>query len=169
MAGYGEYDPSCGGKQFEGFIQRVGENCAGSVKWIYVFGKGGPHVRRGIHYSRHLSHVFLVFSLGRLNALADGRGPTLRMLEFINIPRATGDVVVLLLVHPGQNLLGRYLPPSKVNDLLLADMVHTRPSSSLGDVYMMGIEGPDLSEEMEAFDIMDLASFLECVGVPRYY
>lgn len=92
----------------------------------------------------------------------DSYNPTLRFIEFINIPKESGDVVVLLLVHPGLNLLGRYLPPSKINDLLLAD-VHTHPTSSLEDVYMMDIEEPDLSEEMEVLDIIDLASFLEYV------
>lgn len=83
------------------------------------------------------------------------------MIDYFKIPRESGDCVVLLLVHPGLNLLGRYLPPLKVNDLLLADISRARPSSSHGDVYMMGIEEPDMAEEMEAFDIMDLASFLE--------
>jgi len=83
------------------------------------------------------------------------------MIDYYKIPRDSGDCVVLLLVHPGLNLLGRYLPPLKVNDLLLADISRVRPMSSHGDVYMMGIEEPDIVEEMEAFDIMDLASFLE--------
>jgi hypothetical protein len=88
-------------------------------------------------------------------------GLTLRLIEFVNIPRDSGDVVVLLLVHPGSNLLGRYLPPSKINDLLLADVSRTRPTSSHGDVYMIDVEEPDLTDEMEPIDIMDLASFLE--------
>jgi hypothetical protein len=67
---------------------------------------------------------------------------------------------VLLLVHPGLNLLGRYFPPSKVNDLL-ANITRTRPSSSHGEEYFTGIEELDRLEEIEAFDIMDLASFLE--------
>ena len=94
----------------------------------------------------------------------DGYSTTLRMIDYIKIPRENGDCVVLLLVHPGSNLLGRYLPPSKVNDLLLADLGRlTRPLSTHGDVYMMGVEESDLSEEMEGFDIMDLASFIECL------
>jgi len=93
--------------------------------------------------------------------LTEGYSTTLRMIDYYKIPRDSGDCVVLLLVHPGLNLLGRYLPPLKVNDLLLADISRVRPMSSHGDVYMMGIEEPDIVEEMEAFDIMDLASFLE--------
>ena len=99
-----------------------------------------------------------------MTTLPDGNKTTLRMIDFIKIPRESGDCVVLLLVHPGLNLLGRYLPPSRVNDLLLPDVTRTtRPSSSHGDVYMIGPGDPDLTEEMEGFDIMDLASFLECV------
>lgn len=83
------------------------------------------------------------------------------MIDFFSVPKSNGDCVVLLLVHPGLNLLGRYFPPSKVNDLLLADISRTRPSSSHGDIYMMGIEEPDYIEEMDPMDVMDLASFLE--------
>ncbi|KAK7029643.1 Chk1 protein kinase [Paramarasmius palmivorus] len=99
--------------------------------------------------------------LGRLTESTEKYNPALRMVELINIPRDYGDVVVLLLVHPGLNLLGRYLPPSKVNDLLLADVSRTRPLTSHGDVYMMDVDEADIAEEMEAFDIMDLATFLE--------
>ncbi|RDB29051.1 Peroxide stress-activated histidine kinase mak2 [Hypsizygus marmoreus] len=95
--------------------------------------------------------------LGRMANTTEGYSTTLRMIDYLKIPREHGDCVVLIMVHPGLNLLGRYLPPSKVNDLLLADAHRTRPAS-LGDVYMMGVEEPDLTE---AFDIMDLASFLE--------
>ncbi len=106
-------------------------------------------------------HSNKISSLGRMALSSDN--PALRMIDFISIPKENGDVVVLLLFHPGPNLLGRYLPPSKINELLLADMSRVRPSSSHGDIYMLGIEEPDFTEEMEAFDIMDLASFLEYV------
>ncbi|KAI3615522.1 histidine kinase [Moniliophthora roreri] len=100
--------------------------------------------------------------LGRLAESTGKYNPALRMVELLNIPRDYGDMVVLLLVHPGLNLLGRYLPPSKVNDLLLADVTRpARPLTSHGDVYMMDIDESDIAEEMEAFDIMDLATFLE--------
>ncbi|KAG7090785.1 hypothetical protein E1B28_009870 [Marasmius oreades] len=100
-------------------------------------------------------------NLGRLAELKENYSPALRMIKLLNISRDHGDVVVLLLVHPGLNVLGRYLPPSKVNDLLLADVSRSRPFSSHGDVYMMDIDETDIAEEMEAFDIMDLATFLE--------
>ena len=97
--------------------------------------------------------------MGKLAASAEKYGTALRAIDCFKIPRENGDFVVLLLVHPGLNILGRYLPPSKVNDLLLADVARTRPSSSQTDIYTA--EGMDLMEEMEAFDIMDLATFLE--------
>lgn len=83
------------------------------------------------------------------------------MIDFFQIPKSNGDCVVLLLAHPGLNLLGRYFPPAKVNDLLLSDITRTRPHSSHNDVYMMGIEEPDIVEDMDPMDVMDLASFLE--------
>ncbi|KIK70394.1 hypothetical protein GYMLUDRAFT_89430 [Collybiopsis luxurians FD-317 M1] len=87
--------------------------------------------------------------------------PTLRMIELLTIPRDYGDVVVLLLVHPGQNLLGRYLPPSKVNDLLLADVSRASHMPSHGDVFMMDVDDANIEQEIEAFDVVDLATFLE--------
>ena len=96
-----------------------------------------------------------------MSANTESTNVTLRMIDFFNIPKANGDCVVLLLVHPGLNLLGRYFPRSKVNDLLLADVSRTRPTPSQGDIYMMGVEEPDMIEDMEPMEIMDLASFLE--------
>lgn len=84
---------------------------------------------------------------------------TLRLIEFFTIPRSQGDCVVSLLVHPGVNSLGRYYPPVKVNDILLGDMSRVR-SLSHGDMYMM--DDSDMVE-VEACDMMDLATFLECV------
>ncbi|KAJ7275535.1 histidine kinase [Mycena haematopus] len=99
--------------------------------------------------------------LGRLASSSDGSRHTLRILEFFNIPKDSGDVVVLLLGHPGLNLLGRYLPPTKINDLLLPDLSRARPPPPHGDGYMMEIEEPDLLDGIGGFDIMDLATFLE--------
>jgi len=99
--------------------------------------------------------------LERIASSPEPSGIALRMIDFFSVPKSNGDCVVLLLVHPGLNLLGRYFPPLKVNDLLLADVSRTRPSSSHADVYMMGIEEPDPVEDMDPMDVMDLASFLE--------
>ncbi len=68
---------------------------------------------------------------------------------------------MLLLIHPGLNLLGRYFPPSKVNSLLLADVSRARTTTSHGDIYMMGTEEPEYIEEMEPMEVMDLATFIE--------
>ena len=63
--------------------------------------------------------------------------------------------------HSSRNIaVGRYLPPSKVNDLLLADISRVRTASHV-DAYMSNAGSAGVAEEMEAFDIMDLASFLE--------
>lgn len=97
-----------------------------------------------------------------MSSSTNGYSSVLRAIDFFKIPRDDGDCVVLLLIHPGLNLLGHYLPPSKINDLLLADISRVRPVSTHGDVHMMGIEEHDMAEEAEALDIMDLASFLEC-------
>ena len=92
----------------------------------------------------------------------DGSSTVLRFIDFFKIPREHGDCVVLLVAHPGPNLLGRYLPPSKVNDLLLADMGHSRSTTMRGDSPMHNaFEESDLTDEMETLDIMTLASFLE--------
>lgn len=81
---------------------------------------------------------------------------SIRMIDFFTLPRANGDCVVLLLSHPGPNLLGRYLPRSKVNDLLLAEHVHVKRPLSSEDIFM------DIDElEVEQADTMDLATFLE--------
>lgn len=108
-----------------------------------------------------VSFTWFLLRLGRMASSSEGHSTALRMIDFLKIPRDNGDCVVLLLVHPGLNLLGRYLPPSKVNDLLLSDISRPKSIPTHGDVYMLGLEEPDLAEEMEAFDIMDLASFLE--------
>lgn len=67
--------------------------------------------------------------------------------------------MVLLLAHPGPNLLGRYLPLSRINALLLAEPPLARLSVSMGDVFMGEV---DEGEDVENTDTMDLATFLEC-------
>ena len=64
---------------------------------------------------------------------------TLRLVDFLSISRSNGDCVVLLLAHPGPNLLGRYLPLSRINALLLAEPSLLHPSVSQGDVFMSEI------------------------------
>ncbi|KAI6045151.1 STKc type histidine kinase [Pisolithus marmoratus] len=59
--------------------------------------------------------------LSKLGECPEALSTTLRLIEFLTVPRVDGDCVVLLLVHPGANLLARYFPPSKVNNFLLAE------------------------------------------------
>jgi len=92
---------------------------------------------------------------------ADGYSTTLRVIDFLEIPAEYGDAVVLVVMHPGLNLLGRYLPADKVNDLLLSDVWHVAAASPPTDVYMRSVDESEWSEATGAFDIMDLASFLE--------
>ncbi|KAI0367509.1 histidine kinase [Pilatotrama ljubarskyi] len=99
--------------------------------------------------------------LEKMSTSPESSSATLRMIDFFTIPKANGDCVVLLLYHPGLNILGRYFPPAKVNSLLFGDISRARPSSSHHDIYMSGVEEPYTMEEMEAIEIMDLATFLE--------
>ncbi|CAL1696704.1 unnamed protein product [Somion occarium] len=99
--------------------------------------------------------------LERLSTSPESSVVALRLIDFFTVPKSNGDCVVLLLAHPGLNILGRYFPSSKVNDLLLADVSRTRPSLSQADIYMMGMQEPNMLEEMDPMDVMDLASFLE--------
>ncbi|OSD05781.1 histidine kinase [Trametes coccinea BRFM310] len=99
--------------------------------------------------------------LEKMASSPDSSSTTLRMIDFFTIPKTNGDCVVLLLYHPGLNILGRYFPPAKVNTLLFGDISRARPSSSHRDIFMSGVEEPYIMEEMEAIEIMDLATFLE--------
>ncbi|KAF8272384.1 histidine kinase [Lactarius quietus] len=96
--------------------------------------------------------------LARMQTSPEALSTTLFLVDFISISRSNGDCVVLLLAHPGPNLLGRYLPLSRINALLLAEPPLSRVSASQGDVFMSEIgEGGDV----ENTDTMDLATFLE--------
>jgi len=82
-------------------------------------------------------------------------------IDLISISRSNGDCVVLLLGHPGPNLLGRYLPLSRINALLLAEPLVSRLPSPQGDVFMNdALEGGSF-KDVENTDTMDLATFLE--------
>ncbi|KAF7319894.1 Histidine kinase [Mycena kentingensis (nom. inval.)] len=121
-----------------------------------VLAKVAPASSNGSMCLEREAHI-----LGRVATAPDCSRHALRLIDFFNIPQDSGDVVVLLLAHPGLNLLGRYLPPAKINDLLLPDVSRIRPQSNHGDAYMMDIEEPNLLDEVGGFDIMDLATFLE--------
>ncbi|KAI6159530.1 STKc type histidine kinase [Pisolithus thermaeus] len=74
--------------------------------------------------------------LSKLGESSEALSTTLRLIEFLTVPRADGDCVVLLLVHPGANLLARYFPPSKVNDFLLAEAEGSRQAHHDQDVSL---------------------------------
>lgn len=99
--------------------------------------------------------------LARMQDSPEALSTTLRRVDFISISRSNGDCVVLLLAHPGPNLLGRYLPMSRINALLLAEPPLSRLSTSQGDVFMSEIGEGGLSRDVENTDTMDLATFLE--------
>jgi len=86
---------------------------------------------------------------------------TLPLIDLISISRSNGDCVVLILGHPGPNLLGRYLPLSRINALLLAEPPSSRLSSPQGDVFMNDAVEGGSSRDVENTDTMDLATFLE--------
>ncbi|KAG1716796.1 hypothetical protein ID866_394 [Astraeus odoratus] len=155
--------------------------------------KDGALVLAKIAPAHSTSSLFLQREAHILNKLSESPevlSTTLRLIEFLTVPRADGDCVVLLLVHPGPNLLARYFPPSKVNDFLLAEVQGSRPTQEDADVSATeelppvreGTESTaeqqgDLYDgvvlhhrdldpndtEKERYDVMDLASFLECV------
>ena len=64
------------------------------------------------------------------------------------------------MAHPGPNDLGRYFPPSKVNELLLAD-IPEKHSFPLEEVHSPRGEDEESLEEYNNVTVMDLASFLE--------
>lgn len=102
-----------------------------------------------------------LYSLERMTTSPESSSTILQMIDLFTIPKTNGDCVVLLLFHPGLNILGRYFPPAKVNSLLLGDISRAGPASGHRDILMSGIEEPYAMEEMEAIEIMDLATFIE--------
>ncbi|KAI5123720.1 hypothetical protein M0805_000314 [Coniferiporia weirii] len=97
--------------------------------------------------------------LDQLSGISEATAIVLRVTDLMTLPKESGDCVILLLSHPGPNLLGRYFPPHKVNELLLGRVPNARPSPSLEDIYVVG--EPDFQEDYGTFGSMDLASFLE--------
>ncbi|KAH9075705.1 histidine kinase [Lactarius deliciosus] len=99
--------------------------------------------------------------LARMQTSPEALSTTLRLVDFMSISRSNGDCVVLLLAHPGPNLIGRYLPLSRINALLLAEPPLSRLSASQGDVFMSEINEGGSFRDVENTDTMDLATFLE--------
>lgn len=125
-----------------------------------MFGERNSHVRL-FHYTFRIRTDGICGRLGSLAGLSEANSICLKVLDYLRIPPAHGDCFVLLLTHPGVNVLGRFLPAHKINDLLLAESVRTRTSI---DVAMLDNEGaPEVPEDGDGYDIMDLATFLEYV------
>ncbi|KAI0294831.1 histidine kinase [Russula brevipes] len=99
--------------------------------------------------------------LARMQTSPEASSTTLRVIELISISRSSGDCIVLLLVHPGPNLLGRYLPLTRINTLLLAEPPLSRLPTSQGDVFMSEAGEGSPFRDVESTDTMDLATFLE--------
>ncbi|KAI9445552.1 histidine kinase [Lactarius indigo] len=99
--------------------------------------------------------------LARMQTSPEALSTTLRLVDFISISRSNGDCVVLLLAHPGPNLIGRYLPLSRINGLLLPEPPLSHLSASQGDVFMSEIGEGSSFRDVENTDTMDLATFLE--------
>ncbi|KAJ3575904.1 hypothetical protein NP233_g779 [Leucocoprinus birnbaumii] len=125
-----------------------------------VLAKIAPAQSNGSMCLEREAHV-----LGKLAGTPEGNSTSLRMLDYLKIPHEHGDCSVLILSHPGPNLLGRYLPAHKVNDLLLVDALRTRILPLPGDVEMgeqhSNEHNFEAGDDMGGYDIMDLASFLE--------
>ncbi|KAH8120504.1 dual-domain HisK/Mak2 protein kinase [Phellopilus nigrolimitatus] len=100
--------------------------------------------------------------LDQLSGTSEATTIAFRVVEYMTLPKESGDCVILLLSHPGPNLLGNYFPSAKVNELLLAGVSETQARLSPDrDTYVANIEESDMREEHNTFRIMDLASFLE--------
>ncbi|KZT56029.1 hypothetical protein CALCODRAFT_550887 [Calocera cornea HHB12733] len=77
-------------------------------------------------------------------------GKLLRVLDYFNIPKANGDMTVLLLSHPGENILSQYFPPSKLNAVLFPQRRKDEDDEEVWD-------------EQAHTVAMELVTFLECV------
>jgi hypothetical protein len=88
-------------------------------------------------------------------------------VDYFTIGPESGNVVVLILSHPGTNFLSRYF---RSTALLLPLPTNSSPKE---DVSMIGDGLPEVEERPpELFDVIDMASFLEYEVVmfrPRPY
>ena len=157
MGGYRKLDATGRGKQPQGWFKRYRKDFTREYERISVSSTRGSHVR--LHTNSYSVANRRATSLARMQTSPEALSTTLRPVDLISISRSNGDCVVLLLVHPGPNLLGRYLPLSRINALLLAEPPSSRLSTTQGDVFMN--EVGESFRDIESTDTMDLATFLE--------
>lgn len=84
----------------------------------------------------------------------------MRLVDNYTLPSEGGNVIVLIVSHPGENHLARYFPPSRINDLLLPGKLPERVLISGEDTIMESADG-FFDDYTTSFDIIDIASFLE--------
>ncbi|KAF9243774.1 STKc type histidine kinase [Melanogaster broomeanus] len=117
--------------------------------------------------------------LGKMSESSEAHTTTLRLIEFLTVPRADGDCVVLLLVHPVNDFLLADIEVPRLSDrevdVMLPEDLSSPTSGTTalavetgeqeGDLYdgvVLPLSELDLNDlERERFDVMDLASFLE--------
>jgi len=79
---------------------------------------------------------------------------TLRLLEHVVIPPEDGDSIVLVVGHPGANVLGRYFTESSSENLLLSSNPPKEPETETNfDDNVVMEDGDSI--------LMDLATFVE--------
>lgn len=160
MGGYRKPDATGRGKQLKGWFEHHREDCTRAYKRVGMPSTGGSHVRVGTNLF-DVADDSCATSLARMQTSPEASSTTLRVIDLISISRSSGDCVVLLLVHPGPNLLGRYLPLTRINTLLLAEPPLSRLPTSQGDVFMSEVGEGSPFRDVESTDTMDLATFLE--------
>ena len=158
MGRYRKLDTARRGKQLEGWFDCHREDCTRAYKRVGVPSTGGSHVCHLINPCDVADRR--ATSLACMQTSPEALSTSLRLIDFISISRSNGDCVVLLLVHPGPNLLGRYLPLSRINALLLAVPSLSRLSPQ-GDVFMSEEGEGGAFRDVDSTDMMDLATFLE--------
>lgn len=125
---------------------------------------GSVCLEREAHmYVDQLSFLGNTHPKSRLTKLVTRPSAALQLIDIFNIDRENGDVLVLLLSHPGPNLLGRYFPQGRINDLLLPVHHSLNTADSAVNSSTFKESGSETEEDAENVDVMDLASFIQYV------
>lgn len=107
----------------------------------------------------------LLLRLRRISASPDAPGRALSLVDIFTIPKANGDSTVLLLSHPGTNMLGQFFSVPKVNEIILANSSTDR-THSIKDEYKVAMDeergdGEDVDSQSQSPRHMDLITFFE--------